>query len=95
MLLANGAFLNRCREWLNVSKIALVMIHVSVEDERLFSALNYIKSDIRNRLINPNLTNAVRMFVSDRFDLTSFPYAEALDHWNSTKTRRNVEKQMV
>ena len=63
-------------------------------DERLFSALNFIKSDLRNSLINPNLTNAVRMFVSDRFDLASFPYDEALDHWQGVKTRRSVGAQM-
>ena len=94
ILSSNGAFCLRCKEWLKVGQIALIMIPVSVEDERLFSALNFIKSDLRNSLINPNLTNAVRMFVSDRFDLASFPYDEALDHWQGVKTRRSVGAQM-
>ena len=91
ILSSNGAFCLRCKEWLKVGQIALIMIPVSVEDERLFSALNFIKSDLRNRLINPNLTNAVRI---DRFRQASFPYDEALDHWQGVKTRRSVTARM-
>jgi hypothetical protein len=57
------------------------MVPVSVEDERLFSALNFIKSRSRNRLQNPHLSDALRLSFSNTFDVLTFPYAAALKAW--------------
>jgi hypothetical protein len=46
-------------EWLKVAEFALVMVPGSVEDERLFSIMNLIKNELRNRLKNPLLTEAI------------------------------------
>ena len=56
-----------------LAELALVMVPGSVEDERLFSAMNFIKNVLRNKLKNPHLTAAVRLFFSRQFTVKTFP----------------------
>ncbi|KAG1679015.1 hypothetical protein FOA52_013079 [Chlamydomonas sp. UWO 241] len=72
--------------------LAIVMVPVSAEDERLFSALNFIKSKARSRLQNPHLTDALRLFFSKAFDVLTFPYAEALKAWKEAAAVRGRYK---
>jgi hypothetical protein len=55
------------------------MVPCSVEDERVFSAMNFIKSRLRNRL-TVHLSEAVRLFRCNR-TLRDFDFAAALEHW--------------
>jgi hypothetical protein len=74
-------------EWLKVAEIALVMVPGSVEDERLFSIMNLIKNELRNRLKNPLLTDLVRLFASKRWKLSDFPFEKAIEEWEKTARR--------
>jgi hypothetical protein len=38
-------------EWLKLSHVLLVMVGGSVEDERLFSQMNYVKNRLRSKLL--------------------------------------------
>ena len=80
----------QCPEWTRLAELALVIVPGSVEDERVFSAMNFIKSALRNRLVNPNLTNAMRIFTSQAYAVATFPYKEALQIWKEAKQRRGV-----
>ena len=66
------------------SDLAGVVIIGSVEDERNFSGLNFIKSPQRNRLINPNLCNALRMFLQRQFTVATFPYDGCIHHYKAS-----------
>ena len=60
----------------------------SVEDERLFSALNYVKSKHRNRL-EEHLIDALRVKVTYH-DLNSYPFNLAIDHQMREVERRGA-----
>ena len=64
-----------CSEWLVVASIALMMVSGSVADERAFSAMNFIKNVLRNRL-HVNLEACVMMYAQDMLTTASFPYEE-------------------
>ena len=56
----------------------MTMVTGSVEEERTFSAMNYIKSDIRNRLQEKHLNCTVRPFCMARyFPPTEFDFDKA------------------
>ena len=60
----NDQFKVDCSEYLVLAEVAPVMVPGSVENERLFSAMSFIKNGLRNSLKNPHLTAAVRLFFS-------------------------------
>jgi hypothetical protein len=72
-----------------VAKIAVVTVLTSVEDERTFSTLSWMKSKVRNRL-NGHLDCTLRVFSQPWFSVTNFPYQLAVDHWESVVARRGV-----
>ncbi|KAG1674046.1 hypothetical protein FOA52_000352 [Chlamydomonas sp. UWO 241] len=55
-------------------------------------ALHFIKSKSRNRLPNPHLSDALRLFFSNTFDILTFPYAEALQAWKEAVDRGRYNK---
>ena len=67
------------------------MVGESVEEERTFSAMNFIKDLTRNRLEEEHLIGAVRAFVMRRmFPFDDFPFEQAFDTWTEKCTRRNA-----
>ena len=64
-----------------------------VEDERLFSHMNYIKSGIRNKLGEEFLQASLRIAVQNEFDADTFPYEKALVEWHAVKDRRERESK--
>eukprot|EP00798_Chlamydomonas_sp_ICE-L_P005605 gene5605-biopygen1137 len=80
-------------EWIKVAKIALTMVGGSDEEERTFSAMNYIKSLTRNRLQEHHLNCTVRAFtMRDLFPAHAFSFEEAFKHWSDKCPRRQVIK---
>jgi hypothetical protein len=69
-----------CSEWSVLAEVVLVMVGVSVEGERVFSALNFIKNELRNRL-GTHLECCVRMKVQNDFKVATFPYDKVHDSW--------------
>jgi hypothetical protein len=77
---ANSYFKHSLSEFIIIIEIAVVMVLGSMEDERSFSTVSFMKSKLRNRLTN-NL-GLVVAFKSQRFfDLGSFPYNTAYESW--------------
>jgi hypothetical protein len=64
-----------------------VTVLTSVEDERTFSTLSWMKSKVRN-LLNGHLDCTLRVFSQSWFPVTNFPYQLAVDHWESVVARR-------
>lgn len=54
-------------EYVKLAKLTLTMVGGSIEEERSFSSMNYIKSLIRNRLQENHLNCTVRPFVMRSF----------------------------
>jgi hypothetical protein len=76
-------------EFCKGSKIAVVTVVTSVEDERTFSTLSWMKSKVRNRL-NVHLDCTLRLFSQPWYSVSTFPYMDAVDHWKSICDRRGV-----
>ncbi|PNH11804.1 hypothetical protein TSOC_001293 [Tetrabaena socialis] len=74
-------------EFVKLAELVFVMVPGSVEDERRFSALAFIKSKVRNRLTD-HLGVCMRMFSQEFFTAHTFPYNEALDAWRPAAEKR-------
>ncbi|KAJ9533336.1 hypothetical protein QJQ45_026444 [Haematococcus lacustris] len=68
-------------EYIKLAELALVMTPGSVEEERMFSAMAYLKDDTRNRLQECHLNVCARVFSSNQFTLDTFPDERAISKW--------------
>jgi hypothetical protein len=75
-------------EFFKLADLCLTMILGSVEDERVFSALGFLKSKLRNKL-DKNLENCLRLYTS-RYEVHTFPYDRALKLWMKKCQRRGL-----
>ena len=82
----NGLLLNRLSEFIKVAEIAITAVLGSVEDERTFSNLAFIKSKLRNRL-GVHLDTCVRLFSQGFYSQDTFPYQEAITLWRDECSR--------
>eukprot|EP00983_Pelagomonas_calceolata_P033638 1053170-Pelagomonas_calceolata.AAC.5 len=57
------------------------MVPGSVEDERMFSAMKYLKNPQRSSLKEQHLTACARAFKSKEFSIASFPYPTTIGKW--------------
>ena len=64
------------------------MILGSVEDERVFSTLGFLKSKVRNKL-DKNMDNFLRLYNS-RYEVESFPYDRVVNIWRNQCQRRGI-----
>jgi hypothetical protein len=83
-LSSNALLASKLLEWIKVAEIAAVTILGSVEDERTFSTLNYMKSKVRNNL-QEHLDLVVRMYGQNFYDLKSYPIHDAIRKWKEVK----------
>jgi hypothetical protein len=67
-------------EFVHVAQIYAVMPVGSIDDERAFSSLTFLKNDTRNRL-DAHLPSVMRMFCQDLFDVGTFPYDRVFADW--------------
>ena len=63
-------------EYLKLAKVGLVQVIGSVEDERCFSALNFIKNK-NCHCLTKNLELSMRIFAQKFWTLEDFPFQEA------------------
>ena len=75
-------------EYFKLAELCLTMILGSVEDERVFSALGFLKSKLRNKL-DKNLENCLRLYTST-YEINTFPYERALQLWKKKCQRRGL-----
>ena len=73
-----------------LAQLVFVMVPGSVEEERMFSAMKYLKNVYRNRLLEVHLTMCARAFHHPRVTLSNFPYKHAIRFWLEQKERRMV-----
>eukprot|EP00983_Pelagomonas_calceolata_P051699 1142527-Pelagomonas_calceolata.AAC.4 len=64
------------------------MVPGSVEDERMLSALKYLKSPQRNSLKEMHTNVCARGFKSMEYDFMFFPYPDAIGRWLDAKKKR-------
>jgi hypothetical protein len=63
----------------------------SIEDERTFSMLGFMKSKLRNRL-GGHLDICVKLFSQPFFTHANFPYGDAIAFWNDKRVRRGSDQ---
>ncbi|KAJ9528162.1 hypothetical protein QJQ45_005792 [Haematococcus lacustris] len=68
-------------EYGRLAELAMVMVPGSVEEERMFSAMAYLKDDTRNRLNEEHLNACARAFHTVIHGVSDFPYHEAIGVW--------------
>jgi len=78
------------KQWILLAQLIFVMVPGSVEEERMFSAMKYLKNQYRNRLLEVHLTICARAFHHHRVTLANFPYKQAIRFWLEQKARRMV-----
>lgn len=74
-------------EWVRLAQLVFVMVPGSVEEERMFSSMKYLRNAQRNRLKEPHLTACARLFHHPWITLKSFPYDAAIDAWLDAPSR--------
>jgi hypothetical protein len=77
-------------EWFKMADLAVTTVIGSVEDERTFSTLSWLKSKVRNRL-NDHLDCTISVYSQKYFELSTFPYEKAIEHWLEHKDRRGAQ----
>ena len=80
----NGLLLSKLSEFMRLAEIAITIVLGSVEDERTFSSLKFIKSRLRIQL-EGNLDTIMRVFSQGYYNLESFPYVDAYSQWRAAK----------
>jgi hypothetical protein len=88
----NGLLVSRLFEYMRLAEIAITAVLGSVEDERTFSNLAFVKNKVRNRL-GGHLDTTVKMYSQGFYDLQSFPYSDAFNHWRGEKDRVNAHEK--
>ena len=83
-LSSNALMLMELLEFMKVVEIAHVQVLGSVEDERTFNSLSFLKSKLRNQLTT-HLDLVVDMFAQYFYTFNIFPYQVELTYW---KTQR-------
>ena len=86
----NGTMRDLCSEWFVLAEISIVLVAGSVEDERRFSNLKWLKNELRNHLGEEHCELVVRMFVQYAYNMKTFPYESVLASWVAAKSRRGV-----
>eukprot|EP00983_Pelagomonas_calceolata_P029608 927563-Pelagomonas_calceolata.AAC.8 len=79
--------LQQCPEWIKLAELMLVMVPYSIEDERMFFALKYLKSPQRNSLKEKHTNVCARGFIME-YDFMSIPYPDAIGRWLYAKKKR-------
>jgi hypothetical protein len=83
---ANTFLRHSLSEYIKVAELAVVMVLGSVQDERTFSTLTFMKNKLRNRLTT-HLELVVGMKMQNFYTLDNFPYGDAYDSWAAEKKR--------
>jgi hypothetical protein len=74
-------------KYLIVAEMAVVMVLGSVQDERTFSMMSFMKSKLRNRLTT-NLPLVCAFKNQNFFTLDTFPFDAAYDSWRNESKRQ-------
>ena len=78
-------------EYITLAKLAMTVVGTSMNDERAFSAMSFVKSPERNRL-DEHLEVAVRAKYQGQFTYETFPIQEGLKEWHDAAPVRGRYK---
>ena len=78
-------------EYIKLAKLSMTVVGTSVNDERAFSAMSFVKSPERNRL-DEHLEVAVRAKYQGQFTYETFPIEEGLKEWHDAAPVRGRYK---
>jgi hypothetical protein len=81
MLHANIALVGQFPEYIRLAQIALVHVLGSVEDERCFSSLTFLKDKLQNRLASDHLSVVMGLYGQQVYNLENFPYDDCFHTW--------------
>ena len=73
-------------EYFKLVDLCQTMIFGLVEDERMFSALSFLNSKLRNK-IDKNVDICLRLYVT-KYEVNNLPYERSLALWRSDHERR-------
>jgi hypothetical protein len=79
----------KLNEYIKVAEIAMVQILGSIEDERIFSNLPFMKSTLHNKLTT-HFNLCVRMFTHNFYNVSNFPYDAAIATWKEVCIRYHI-----
>ena len=82
----HGILTNMIPEYLKLARIGCTFVLGSVEDERTFNLLKFLKSRLRNKL-GDNLLLVTRMHEQRFFSQHTFLYKAALESWKKERMR--------
>jgi hypothetical protein len=77
---SNNSLTQNFGEFLKLAEMVVVHVLGSVEDERLFSSVGFLKSKLRNNL-EEHIQVVVGMFSQRVFTLQDFPYQKVFNEW--------------
>jgi hypothetical protein len=81
MLDANIALATQFSKYIKLAQLAMVHVLGSVEDERCFSSLTFLKDRLRNHLANDHLGLVMGMYAQQVYTLQDFPYDACFQTW--------------
>jgi hypothetical protein len=87
LLGANEVLSGRTGQYNKLAEMAIVMVMGSVEDERTFSSVAFLKSRVRNSLLKNHLSVVVGMYSQKLYTMENFLYAETFELWYNTPDR--------
>jgi hypothetical protein len=76
-------------KFIKVVELDVVQIMGSVEDERTYSTLTFMKTRLRNKICE-HLDLVVCMFAQPFYIVDSFPYNDAIIAWTNEKARKGL-----
>lgn len=88
---SNSMLLHAFPEYFKVAQMAITLVLGSIEDERAFSTVGFVKGKLRNKL-GEHLPLCVQMFTQKFYGLKSFPYSEAVQVWKAMKHRYGMNQ---
>jgi len=81
LLTINQIICPKFLEWLNLVELSMVMVLNSMEDERCFSNLSFMKSKLRSRLTT-HLDLVVKMYAQSFYTMEIFPFIVTIRSWD-------------
>jgi hypothetical protein len=87
---STSSMAGRMSQFATLARILITIVPGSVEEERLFSAMNFLKHRLRSRLTT-GLVPAMRVFTDRRYTLAEFPVEAVTEMWlNGMGKRRRM-----
>ena len=83
---SNALLTHSFPKYFKLAKMAMTIVLGSVEDERAFSTVGFVKGKLRNKL-GDHLPLCVQMFTQKFYTLKNFLYTEAVQIWKDNKHR--------